>query len=420
MKALRLLLLVWCLIVLHATGTLAQDRGRIYGRITTEDGETLEGLIRWDKNEASWVDILNGSKEIPREYLRAAREKSRLRDWDRDRNDSVFELLGISFGRRRSERNWSSTAVSGIRFGHIKSLEPAGRDRARLVLKSGQEIELMHGSTDIGTDLRGVMIEDNRRGEVELKWRDLRRVEFMATKPGTKSRFGDRLYGTLTTRRGDELTGFVTWDMDEIFPTDVLDGDERGRRRKIEFDKIASIKRYGSRGAEIRLKSGEEMILRGTNDVNDGNRGIVIADPGFGQVKVGWRELEKLEFKQTRSEVSYNDFDGGRRLKGTVHTKDGKEYRGAIRWDNDEEYTWELLDGKYHDMELDIELGSIRSIEKQSFASSKITLLDGRTFELRDSNDVDEGNKGIFIALDDGEEVLVEWRDFRRVDLWRK
>jgi hypothetical protein len=406
--------------MLLAAGASAQDRGRIYGKITTEDGETLEGFIRWDKNEANWVDILNGSKEIPREYLRAAREKSRSRDWDRGRNDSFFEFLGISFGRRDSERNWSSTATSGIRFGHIKTLEPVGRDRARLTLKSGQEIELEHGSTDIGTDVRGVIIEDNRRGEVELKWRDLRRVEFMAARPGAGSRFGDRLYGTLTTRRGDEFTGLVTWDMDEIFPTDLLDGDERDHRRKIEFDKIIAIERYGSRGAEIRLNSGDKMILRGTNDVNDGNRGILIADPGFGQVKVDWREFEKLEFERARGDVSFNDFDGGRPLRGAIHTENGEEYRGPIRWDNDEEYTWELLDGNYHDMEFDIELGLIRSIEKQSFASSKITLLDGRTFELRDSNDVDESNKGIFVMLDNDEEILVEWRDFRRVDFWRK
>ncbi len=30
----------------------------------------FEGLIRWDKNEASWVDVLDGTKEIDRKKAR--------------------------------------------------------------------------------------------------------------------------------------------------------------------------------------------------------------------------------------------------------------------------------------------------------------------------------------------------------------
>ena len=36
------------------------DPGQIYGKIYTTDDEVLEGFIRWDKNEASWDDILDG------------------------------------------------------------------------------------------------------------------------------------------------------------------------------------------------------------------------------------------------------------------------------------------------------------------------------------------------------------------------
>jgi len=36
------------------------DTGRIYGKIYTLDDEVYEGLIRWDRNEVSWVDVLDG------------------------------------------------------------------------------------------------------------------------------------------------------------------------------------------------------------------------------------------------------------------------------------------------------------------------------------------------------------------------
>ena len=48
----------------------AQDGDRIWGRIYTTSGDVYEGFIRWDRNEGSWVDVLDGSKEIPEEnYL---------------------------------------------------------------------------------------------------------------------------------------------------------------------------------------------------------------------------------------------------------------------------------------------------------------------------------------------------------------
>ena len=53
------------LIMIFIAGTvMAENEGRIYGKITTTDGDILEGLIRWDKNEGNWVDILNGTKDL--------------------------------------------------------------------------------------------------------------------------------------------------------------------------------------------------------------------------------------------------------------------------------------------------------------------------------------------------------------------
>src|SRR5262245_44538914 len=36
--------------------------GRIYGKVTTEDGEVLKGRIRWDNHETFWDDILDAVK----------------------------------------------------------------------------------------------------------------------------------------------------------------------------------------------------------------------------------------------------------------------------------------------------------------------------------------------------------------------
>jgi len=390
----------------------ADSGSRIYGRVTTVDGDVFEGLIRWDKNEGSWVDILNGNKE-----LRKTNSDRRRKYGDRERS---IELFGITIAKTGGSFDWGNVAQSGMRFGHLKTLEVIGDDAARLTTKSGETVELEGGSTDIGTGVREIVVEDQDEGEIELVWDDIEKIEFSQGQSSLVSNYGPRLYGTLTTRRGDEYTGYVCWDIDELFARDILDGDEKGRRRKIKFGKIKSIERYSSNGATVILDNGDELLLRGTNDVDGSNGGIIISDLGFGQVVVKWDEFDRLDFHDEPNGARYDDFDGGHALQGTVYTEDGDSYEGTIRWDDDEEYSWEILDGEYRDVDFDVEFGLIKQIEKRSYRSSIVTVWDGRSFRLRGSNDVDEDNKGIFITTAGGDEVEVDWEDFDRIEFARK
>jgi len=387
---------------------LGDSSGRIYGKLTTVDGEVFEGLIRWDKNEASWVDILHGNKELPR--------RSGKRYRDRERSIKIF---GISISRYR-ERDESGMAQSGVSFGHIKTLEVVDDDTVLLTLKSGQTVEMESGSTDIGKSIRGLVIEDRNEGEIDFDWNDVERIDFMQGGSNLKSIFGERIYGTLTTRRDDKYTGWVCWDVDELFTEDVLDGKQKHRNRKIKFEKIKSIERNNAKSARITMMDGDELVLRGTNDVDDSNRGIVIFVEGFGQVKVDWDEFDRLDFEPPPSPVKYTEFNGGHRLEGIVYTEDGTQYGGWIRWDDDEAYSWEFLDGDFREVEYDIEFSNIKEIKRKGYRSSVVTLWDGHSFRLRGTNDVDEDNKGIFIELDDGEEIEIEWEEFERVEFVKK
>lgn len=413
MKHIRLVLISLVLMVAASSLALADSSGRIYGRLTTVDGDVFEGLIRWDKNEGSWVDILNGSKELPRSHRKRYRKKYRERK-------KTIKILGLSITRSRDYEYSSGSAQAGIRFGHIEVLEVIDDDTILLTLKSGETVELENYSTDIGDSIRELVIEDKNEGEIELEWDDLERIDFMQGAADLSSNFGERLYGTLTTRRGDEFTGWVCWDVDELFTKDILDGNQKRRKRKVKFGKIDAIERYSSKAATVILKNGDELLLRGTNDVDDDNRGIIISDMGLGQVDVEWDEFDRLEFQSPPGPVTYDEFDGGHLLEGTVYTEDGEQYTGRIRWDDDEEYTWEVLDGDKRDVEFDIEFGYIKEIEKKSYRSSIVTVWDGRSFELRGSNDVDDDNKGVFIELENGDEIEVEWDDFDRVEFIKK
>ncbi len=412
MRLVKLLIGAGAAVLLFSICSMAGTEDRIYGTITTVDGDTFTGFIRWDKNEGSWVDVLDGNKERTHKTKGSKRKKYRERE-------SSIEIFGIRLGGSKHYIFSSDISQSGVRFGHIKTLEAINDDRVLLILKSGQEVEFESGSTDFGDGIREIIIEDKDEGELELVWDDIETIEFSRSPSREESNFGERLYGTLTTRRGDEFSGAICWDVDELFDTDILDGDYKGRRRKIKFGKIASIERYSSSGALVILKNGDELVLKGTNDVDDGNRGITVSDPGFGQVIVEWDEFDKVEFQIGLKVQKYDEFDGGRRLKGTVYTEDGDKYTGEIRWDDDEEYTWEILDGEHRDVEFDFEFGFVKQIEKKSYRSAIVTVLDGRTFRVSGSNDVDEDNKGIFILRSDGDEVEVDWEEFERVEFSR-
>jgi hypothetical protein len=388
---------------------LLAQAGRICGTVHTRDGETFEGPIRWDKNEAFWDNILDATKKREGTHEERRRREKRI---------SIFGL-DITWDEEGYE---SREATSGIRFGYLKSLERRTRDRANLELKNGESITFYGSSSDIGSGVREIIIDDPREGKVELDWDDLDMIEFAECDPDLITSPETRLYGEVETRRGDKYKGFVTWDVDELFYSDILDGEQKHRKRKIPFGKIKSIERRSSSSTWVHLRDGDKLTLSGTNDVNSGNRGIVVLDPEFGRVTIRWDDFDRLELLDGGEKylLTYDQFENPGRLYGVAYDEDGKSYEGFIRWDDDETYTWELLDGEYRGAEIDVEFAQIAEIEKVSSRACRVTTKSGNRFKLSGSNDVNDENKGIFVTTEDGDEVELDWYDFDKVVFKRK
>ena len=399
----------------------AQDGHRIWGAVHTTSGDVHEGFIRWDRNEGSWVDILDGSKDIPEENYFAWLESVQV-DGPPVR---TIDLRGYRISWNEDDPDFPSSASSGIRFGHLASLRVIEEDRVELTLRSGEVVELFGGSTDIGPTMRELVVDVPGRREVELDWEDLDRVVFSAAPAGARAS-SRRLYGTVEDTEGHRYTGYVSWDLVEILEGDVLDGRdmETGDDLDIRFSEITSIARF-NRGARVELVDGTVLDLRGSNDVDRRNRGIQISDPNLGMVEVEWRNFEILRFHEADAVVGYDAFDGGHLLRGTVTTQSGEQIEGEIRWDADEARSWEFLNGRDEDdVVFTIEFGFVSRIERGEAWGAQVTLLDGRTFELEDSNDVDWDNKGILIAPTGGTQGrvadgsrwrVIPWDEFREV-----
>ena len=195
----------------------AQDTDRIWGQVHTKSGDVHEGFIRWDGNEVSWVDILDGFKEVPGENYQA---------WLESKNAAgppvrTIDLHGFRITWDEADPEFPATSQSGIRFGHLSSLRVMGRDHVELTLRSGELLDL-EGSA-VRRSIRELTVDTPGGGQVELDWDELDRVVFSAVPTGARTP-ARRLHGTVEDRAGNRYTGYISWDRDEIRAPDVRGG----------------------------------------------------------------------------------------------------------------------------------------------------------------------------------------------------
>jgi len=327
--------------------------------------QVRHGFLRWDRNEGGWGDPLNAVKD-------------------------------------------DGGSQSSVRFGHVARIKRLG-DQAQVTLRSGVTVRFRNAGTDVGPALRQLRVTDVDGGQAEFEWREIEEVRFDPAPAGAVPPAG-RLHGTLQTVSGMAFTGFVAWDIDEILTSDVLDGNFQGQAYEVPFGAVASIAREGLESVRVTLHSGEELALSGSNDVDRRNNGITVSDPGLGAVNVSWEDFAVLRFHAPAGEMTVHDFNGGRRLAGTVTTASGETLSGPVAWDADEAWSWETLDGWAGQTEFEIEFAQIAGIAKVG-GGAAVTLRDGRVFHLGRSNDVGRGNRGIVVSTEAGD-VKVSWRDF--------
>ena len=301
----------------------------LYGIVTTKSGDEFRGFMRWGDEEVSWHDIFNSNKTA-RQLKEGQSSKGfswKNMDWD-------FNSIWRD-NRRSSSRSFS------CRFGDIAFLHNRGRDRVDLELKNGAIIQVDGGSNDIGAR---IYLEDYELGTIRLDWGKIKRVEFFQAPPEERPEFGELLHGIVESRRGGTFEGFIKWDNDERVSNDILDGESRNGDQKIPFGNILSISK-DDHGSEVSFPSGRTIFLDGSNDVSDGNRGVIIYSDKIGSIEVPWKHFESVTFTDPEAQVAYRDFADPRILEGEVTLFNGDELSGQIIFDLDEFWDMEMLDG---------------------------------------------------------------------------
>ncbi len=380
------------ILVLNISDSFAQQSGRIYGKVSTRDGETYEGRLSWGTHETVWASTFDADYNLY-EYNRRAAER-----------------IG---SRRRSSSN-SRKIRFNTYFGNIVSIERDG-NKAVVILKDGREFVMSAGDVS-----EPVNVSDKEFGKVKVNWKDVEIVEFM-DEPAEYSRMADEnaspIFGTVLVRGNMKFSGFIMWDNDETLSSHILSGNDGRRERSIAIGKIKSIEPISRNKSELTLWTGRTIELGGSNDVNSENRGIFISDKDFGYIKVVWRDFDRVDFKQKVTGLRYSDFKRAKPIHGTLVDNRGKEFTGFIRWDDDVSHDCDFLSGFYRDIDMKIAFSNIVEIRRRTRTSALVVLKNGTELLLRNSTDVSSKNKGIILLsnADDEDGDVFYWDDFEKI-----
>jgi hypothetical protein len=230
---------------------------RLRAKVATTDGE-FQGFLQWDSEEALTGDKLDGETE----------------DGD----------------------------VS-IEMGRIRSIERVSRHASRVTLADGRVLELS-GSNDVDGSIRGVLVEDERFGRVEIPWGVFVRAEIEAAPdsgPGYDSYAAGRpLAAKVTATDGRVRAGRIAYDLDESASWELLNGSQADVEYSIPFARVKEIRPLGRTRAEVTLDNGRKLQLEGQTDVGEANAGVAFLDAEKSAgafAYLPWDEIAAIEFE---------------------------------------------------------------------------------------------------------------------------
>jgi hypothetical protein len=397
------------ILALPASRADASDHdGFLYGRVVTESGTEYQGFLRWGKQEHFWDDLFHSLKED----LPYRDEVEDLDLVDERREDRRGRVRVFNWKIEWSDDGISGSRVFIARFGDIEEIRVTGGEDAELTMRNGEHYDVSGYSDDVGGSIH---VQDDELGEIDLKWERIESITFLPVPSGADPGV-HRLYGTVETEVGD-FEGWIMWDKEECVSSDLLDGESEDGDMSIEMGRIASIERRGRSSSIVEMSDGRKIRLRGSNDVDDDNRGIMVEDERFGKVTVSWDAFDRVEFSSpSGSGRGYDDYEALGPLVGRIFERGGHETSGRIVYDLDEAEGWEMLNGRMRDVEFDIPMANIREIEPIDDDESRVTLRNGEVLELSDSQDVSDRHDGFLVYPEGGgDPVYIAWDDLDRV-----
>lgn len=405
-KSLRVIILLLLSMYFGISISYGQlSKNYIYAKVIVKDSSSFEGLVKFGKKTFLWSDFFKLDKtENPYgEYI--SKEKQ---------NKQTCKISDVDGLKILLNNDLTNLAIHKfeVRMGYIKAMDFLDNRYISIELKDNKFINLR---TDYSHSDLDIEILDNDLGKVKLDASLVARIEFMSTPEDIQITRPKPIYGTVLTKQG-EFTGFICWDNDETSEDDLLDGEWGNKDVSIYFKNIASIEKSNS-CCNVTTLSGTNLQLCGSNDVDNGNRGLVVNMPNIGKLSIDWRDFESLQLNHSIDGIglSYDDYLPAQRLKGKVSLKDKSEYSGIIIYNLDKAMTVENIDGENAGLSFTIPLLYVKSISPKGLKYSKLVLKNGLNLLLGNSVDVNYKNDGVLVFTEDGKSEFLNWFDIENI-----
>ncbi len=382
----------------------------LYGTATETNGKQVTGTIRWGDQEAFLSDIFNGNKitTVGIEHL-SDDEVEDLKDHQPGPQARIggIQVTFKSFFGKELKRPYFN-----VPFGSIAKMSiDESKDLYVATLHDGTAIKSNNDTNDLSDEIYILTAEGNT---VEYDLEDLSTIEFIKA-PDDAKFFDQAIYGTITSDLGT-FQGRVMWDKDERMVSEKLDGHVSDQEYNLRFSELRSIERQGNKSL-VELLDGQTLLLGGTNDVNNGNRGIWIDHPETGRTEIKWSQFTKLVIEDVDVKwMTFDDYQAIKQpLKGQVTLKDQTTIDAdKIIFDLNQQSSHEFLYADVNESNRQIPFNKISKIDHVNQSGIEVTLHDNSKVFAYGNRSVTRDNNGV-MTESNGKHQWIRWHDIESI-----
>ncbi len=210
--------------------------------------------------------------------------------WDKIKFFSTQKLEG--------KLNSESTTDNEYRFDLIQNIEK--RDKGAMVKFKDDKKIFLKNNRDVNASNRGIVVMHPEWGRVIIGWEAFKSVEFTevpndlgySSYPPAK-----RIYATVKRSDGKVFKGNCTFDLDEEWNNELLEGSVNNIHYQIPFKFIRSISVLNEQQSQVVLRNNRTLALANHNDVTSKNWGVIIWLGNSKHQYVPWDKIADISFR---------------------------------------------------------------------------------------------------------------------------
>lgn len=226
----------------------------VYGTVSTNLGD-LTGFIQWDK----------------RKFLTDQKLQGRIGD-NSENSEYQFEL--------------------------IQSISK--KDNGAVIKLKSNERLFLHRNGDVNSSNRGIVVMHPIWGRAIVEWEAFRSVKFLPVPDNLGyERYAKpkRIYATVSTLDGNIYKGNCTFDLDEDWNMELLEGSSGNVHFQIPLNQISKVVPVNTGQSKVVLKSGKVLTLGNHNDVTEKNWGLIVWLIDSKYKYIPWNKVKEVQFR---------------------------------------------------------------------------------------------------------------------------